>query len=127
VRAVRNTDIRFAYDFSDSNNSFQYGGPRIAALTANNQFIPLPDVDNSWHRLTADVRYFVNDRAGIGIGYYFDKFDVTDWNTVDSEGPVGFASATGVPRIDWLGGLITGYGNRPYTGSTLSLRALYRF
>jgi hypothetical protein len=127
LRAVRNTDIRFAYDFSDSNNSFQYGGPRIAALTANNQFIPLPDVDNSWHRLTADVRYFVNDRAGIGIGYYFDKFDVTDWNTIDSEGPVGFASATGVPRIDWLGGLITGYGNRPYTGSTLSLRALYRF
>jgi MtrB/PioB family decaheme-associated outer membrane protein len=127
LRAVRNTDIRLAYDFSDSNNSFQYGGPRIAALTALNQFIPLPDVDNSWHRVTADVRYFINDRAGIGIGYYFDTFDVSDWNTIDSEGPVGFAPATGVPRIDWLGGLITGYGNRPYTGSSISLRALYRF
>jgi MtrB/PioB family decaheme-associated outer membrane protein len=127
LRAVRNTDIRVAYDFSDSNNSYVHGGPRIAALTTAGQFIPLPDVENTWHRLTADVRYFFTDRAGLGIGYYFDKLDVVDFNTVDTEGPVGFASATGVPRIDWLGALITGYGNRPYTGSTFSLRALYRF
>jgi hypothetical protein len=40
---------------------------------------------------------------------------------------VGFAAATGVPRIDWLGGLATGYGNRPYEGSTFLVRALVRF
>jgi len=61
------------------------------------------------------------------VAALFDKLDVVDFNTVDTEGPVGFAPATGVPRIDWLGALITGYGNRPYTGSTFSLRALYRF
>lgn len=127
LRVVRNTDVRVSYDFSDSNNSFQHGGPRIAALTALGQFIPLPDVDNTWHRVTADVRYALNERAGIGLAWYFDKLDVVDWNTIDTDGPVGLAAATGVPRIDWLGGLMTGYGNRPYRGNTVSLRALYRF
>ena len=127
LRAVRNTDIRFAYDYSDSNNSFVHGGPRVAALTSTNQFIPLPDVENTWQRLTADVQYFVTSRAGVGVGYYFEKLDIVDFNTIDTNGPVGFASATGEPRIDWLGGLMTGYGNRPYTGHTVYLRALYRF
>jgi len=127
TRALRNTDIHLGYDYSDSNNSFVHGGPRIAALTAISQFIPLPAVENSWHRLTADVSYFLNARVGIGVGYYFEKLDVTDFNTLDTDGPVGFTPATGIPRLDWLGGLTMGYGNRPYTGHTVSLRGLYRF
>ena len=127
LRAVRNTDIRFAYDYSDSANSFVHGGPRITALTASNQFIPLPDVENTWQRLSADVQYFFTSRAGIGVGYYFEKLDVVDFNTVDTNGPGGFAPATGDPRLDWLGGFTLGYGNRPYTGNTAYVRLLYRF
>jgi MtrB/PioB family decaheme-associated outer membrane protein len=127
LRALRNTDIRFGYDYSDSNNSFVHGGPRIAALTALNQFIPLPDVENTWHRATADVQYFFTTRAGVGVGYYFEKLDIIDFNTIDTNGPAGFAPETGDPRIDWLGGLVTGYGNRPYTGHTAYVRLLYRF
>jgi MtrB/PioB family decaheme-associated outer membrane protein len=127
LRAVRRTDIRFAYDYSDSNNSFVHGGPRVATLAAAGQFIPLPDVANRWHRFTADIRYFLTERAGIGAGYYFEKLTIADFNTIDTNGPVGFAPATGQPRIEWLSGLITGYGNRPYTGHTVYLRALYRF
>jgi hypothetical protein len=127
LRAVPNTDIRVAYDYTGSDNSFVHGGPRIAALTAINQFIPLPDVENRWHRLNADAQYFFTDRAGVGIGYYFETFDVVDFNTLDTNGPTGFTPATGEPRIDWLGGLVTGYGNRPYTGHTAYVRVLYRF
>jgi MtrB/PioB family decaheme-associated outer membrane protein len=127
VRAIRNTDIRVGYDYSDSNNSFVHGGPRIAALTTANQFIPLPDVDNRWHRITADVNYFFTARAGVGVGYYFETLDVEDFNTVDTNGPVGFAPATDTPRLDWLGALTLGYGNRPYTGHTTYVRLLYRF
>jgi MtrB/PioB family decaheme-associated outer membrane protein len=126
-RAFRNTDIRFGYDYSDSDNSFVHGGPRIAALAAIGQFIPLPNVTNKWHRATADVRYFFTARAGVGVGYYFEKLDVSDWNTLDTNGPVSFTPATGVPRLDWLGGLTMGYGNRPYNGSTAYVRLLYRF
>jgi hypothetical protein len=124
---VPNTDIRFSYDVTDSNNSFVHGGPRVAALTALNQFIPLPDVDHTWHRANADVQYFFSTRVGVGVGYYFEKLDIVDFNTIDSEGPVGFAPQTEEPRIDWLGGLTTGYGNRPYTGNTGYVRLLYRF
>ena len=127
LRAFRNTDIRFGYDFSDSDNSFVHGGPRIVSLTAANQFIPLPNVENTWQRLSADVQYLFNTRVGVGVGYYFEKLDVVDFNTVDTNGPVGFAPGTDDPRLDWLGGLTLGYGNRPYTGNTVYVRALYRF
>ena len=127
LRAIRNTDIRFGYDFNDSDNSFVHGGPRIAALASLNQFIPLPDVGNTWQRATADVHYFFTSRTGIGVGYYFEKLAIADFNTIDTNGPVGFAPATGEPRIDWLGGLIMGYGNRSYTGHTAYVRVLYRF
>jgi MtrB/PioB family decaheme-associated outer membrane protein len=127
LRAIAKTDIRLGYDYSDSDNSFVHGGPRIAALAAAGQFIPLPNVTNKWQRLSADVQYYFVPKVGVGVGYYFEKLDVTDWNTIDTNGPVGFTDATGVPRIDWLGGLITGYGNRPYTGNTGYVRLLYKF
>ena len=128
LRAIRNTDIRVAYDFNDSDNSFVHGGPRVdSLLAAAGQFIPLPNVTNTWHRVTADVQYFLNAHAGLGVGYYFEKLDVVDFNTIDTNGSVAFAGATGDPRIDYLGGLLMGYGNRPYTGSTVYVRALYRF
>lgn len=127
VRAFPNTDIRFSYDFADSDNSFVHGGPRIAALAAAGQFIPLPNVTNTWHRANADVQYFFTNRAGVGLGYYLEKLDVIDWNTVDENGPVGLNPQTETPRLDWLGGLTTGYGNRPYTGNSIYLRLLYRF
>jgi hypothetical protein len=40
--------------------------------------------------------------------------------------PLGLNAATGVPRIDWLGALMTGYGNRPYRAQTGYVRLLYR-
>ena len=39
----------------------------------------------------------------------------------------GISGAEMINTTHWLGALITGYGNRPYRGSTVSLRALYRF
>ena len=127
MRAVRNTDIRVGYDYSDSKNSYVHGGPRIAALAALNQFIPLPNVENTWHRATADLQYFFTAKVGVGFGYVFDKLDIVDFSTVDTNGPVGFTPATGEPRIDYLGVLLTGYGNRPYKGSTGFLRLLLHF
>jgi hypothetical protein len=127
LRAVRNTDIRFSYDLSDSNNAFVHGGPRIDSLAAANQFMALPDVDSTWQRASVDVQHFLNNRVGIGVGWYFENLDVVDFNTLDTDGPVGFAAETGDPRLDWLGGLTLGYGNRPYTGNTLTTRVIYRF
>ena len=120
-------DVRFSYEMNDSDNAFTYGGPRIPALQAAGQFIPLPNIVNEWNRFTVDLKYFFTEKVGLGVGYWWEKLDIEDWNTIDSNGPVGFADATGIPRIDWLGGLMTGYGNRPYDGGTFFVRALVRF
>jgi MtrB/PioB family decaheme-associated outer membrane protein len=127
LQLVAKTDVRLAYELSDSGNSFVHSGPRIASLQSAGQFIPLPDVTNTWHRFTVDAKHFFKPKIGVGVGYYFEKLNVEDFSVIDSNGPVGFAPATGVPRIDWLGVLLTGYGARPYTGNTVFARLLYKF
>jgi hypothetical protein len=37
-----------------------------------------------------------------------------DFATIDANGSVGFMPATDTARIDYLGGLITGYSQGPY-------------
>lgn len=120
-------DVRFSFERNDSDNAFDFGGPRIPALQAAGQFIPLPTVVNEWNRFTVDVKYYLTSNVGIGVGYWYDKLEITDWNTLDSAGPAGIFGADGIPRIDWLGGLMTGYGNRPYSGGRVFARLLYRF
>ena len=135
VDTLPKTDLRFAYDFSDSNQAFIHSGPRITALATNailtagdsrpcaagltSCFEGLPNVTNTWHRFTADLRYNVTTRVGFGVAYWYEKFDVSDFATVDV--------TPGVPRIDYLGSLTTGYGNRPYKGQTGFIRLLYTF
>lgn len=120
-------DLRVSYEMNDSDNAFTYGGPRIPALLATNAFVPLPNVVNEWQRLSVDLKYFLTSAVGAGIGYSYDKQSITDFNTIDSNGPVGFTDATGIPRIDYMGSLRTGYGNRPYEGHRVFARVLYRF
>jgi hypothetical protein len=124
---VRGAGVRFGYDYSDSDNAFVHGGPRIDSLQAAAQFIPLPNVTNSWHRLTADVKFFFTKNVGLGVGYYYEKLNVSDFATIDANGSVGFTSPTGTTRIDYLGALFSGYGSRPYDGQNFFLRLLYRF
>jgi hypothetical protein len=132
VKALAKTDIRFAYDYSDSNQDFLFGGPRIDSLTAIGQFIPLPNVTNKWQHATIDLRYALSKKIGIGVSYMYEKLDVADFATIDTAGPATLPLAqlgtqTNTPRIDWLGTITTGYGNRPYTGQTAIVRVFYMF
>ena len=61
--AQSKADVRFSYERNDSDNAFTYGGPRIPALQAAGQFIPLPNVVNEWNRFTIDVKYFCHAEA----------------------------------------------------------------
>ena len=74
---------------------------------------------NSWHRTSADVRYFFTKKIGLAGTYWYEKFDVSDYATIDL--------TPGTPRIDYLGSITLGYGNRPYSGSTGMLRLLFSF
>ena len=92
---------------------------RPCAAGVNSCFEALPNVTNKWHRLTADVRYGITSKVGVAASYWYERLDITDFATLDL--------TPGVPRIDYLGLLSTGYGNRPYKGSTGSVRLLYTF
>jgi putative beta-barrel porin MtrB/PioB len=118
-KVIPKTDVRFNYDFSDSDNGFIFGGPRIDSLLVVGQFVPLPNVTNRWQRVSADVKYYFHKQVGIAAGYWYEKFDVNDFNTIDL--------TPGTPRIDLLGEISTGYGNRPYKGSTGFVRMIYLF
>ncbi len=127
-KVLKKTDIRIGYDYSDSDQAFVHGGPRIAALT----FVALPNVTNTWHRATADLRYSLSEKVGLGFSYWFEKFDVEDFAAINTAGPMSLprpelGAQTNDPRIDWLGALTTGYGNRPYKGQTGVVRVFYRF
>ncbi|MCX6544577.1 MAG: MtrB/PioB family outer membrane beta-barrel protein [Acidobacteria bacterium] len=133
-KLIPNADLRFAYTYSDSNNSFIHGGPRITALLTNailtpgdtkpcatgytSCFEPLPNVTNKWQRLTADAKIFVNKRVDLGVSYWYEKLDVSDYAAINN--------ADGTPRIDYLGALTTGYGSRPYKGSTFFGRVIVK-
>jgi hypothetical protein len=132
VKAIEKTDIRVGYDYSDSDQAFVHGGPRIGSLSALGQFVALPNVTNTWHRATVDLTYTISPKIGVGVGYWYEKFDVSDFATINTAGPQSLpvpvlGAQTDTPRIDYLGGLITGYGNRPYTGQTGFVRLFYMF
>jgi len=143
LKVESHTDVHFGYTYSSSDNAFVHGGPRIQALRTNailtpgdtapcaagvsSCFIPLPSVTNTWQRFTADARIEATKKIGFGLTYWYEKLDISDFATIDTNGSVGFAAATGTPRIDYLGSLTTGYGNRPYKGNTFFARVFYLF
>jgi MtrB/PioB family decaheme-associated outer membrane protein len=132
LNTFKNTGIRFAWSYSDSDNGFLLGGPRVdpsvaGSLAALGQFEQLPNVTNTWQQFMVDLKYSFSSKVGFALGYFYEKLDISDFATIDTNGSVGFTSATGNPRIDYLGGLTTGYGNRPYKGSTFTARLLYTF
>jgi hypothetical protein len=136
-KLLANTLIKFTYDYSDSDNAFVHSGPRIFELQNNvaltpgdtkpcaagvtSCFLALPNVTNKWQRAAVDLKYFFTTKVGVGLGYWYEKFDVSDYSTFDIPGQPG------TPRIDILGEINTGYGNRPYKGQTGFFRVLYQF
>ena len=67
----------------------------------------------------ADVKYMFTAKVGIGLGYWYEKLDIADYSTLNN--------ADGSPRIDPLGAIQTGYGNRPYKGQTGLARLIFKF
>jgi hypothetical protein len=132
IKALEKTDIRLGYNMSDSDQGYLFGGPRIASLTAANQFVALPNVTNKWQQATVDVRYYVSKKFGLGAFYMYEKFDVEDFSAINSAGPqtlpvAALGTQTDTPRIDWLGEISTGYAPRPYKGQTGIIRVFYEF
>ncbi len=134
AKLIEKTDIRFGYDYSNSDQAFVHGGPRISSLaaTAPGQFVALPNVTNSWSQLTLDLTYALSKKMAVGFSLLREDFDVSDYATINTGGSQTLPDArvgaqSDKARIDWWGSLLTGYGNRPYTGTTGVVRVFYFF
>jgi len=138
IKALPNTDLRVAFNYSDSDNGLDLNGPRIEQFKAPDNlalrstgdtracstgiascFIPLPNVTNSWTQVRVDLKHMFRPALGIGVGYMYENLGIVDFATTDV--------SPGVPRMDPLGAITTGYGNRPYTGSVITTRLIYTF
>ncbi|MBI2835227.1 MAG: MtrB/PioB family outer membrane beta-barrel protein, partial [Acidobacteria bacterium] len=137
IKALPKTEIRIGYDYNRSDNGFLFGGPRIqelltgraitpgapnpCAVGVTSCFEPLPNVMNKWQHALVDLRYFVTPKVGIGGGYFFDKYDVSDFASPSLNGNLT------TPRYDPLGELYLGYALRPFKAHTGFLRLIYLF
>jgi hypothetical protein len=130
LNAIKNTGIRFSYNYSDSDNALVLGGPRTVTLyntiDANGfrTFEQLPAVTNDWQQFMVDLKYTFSAKVGFAVAYMYEKLGIDDFATINLPGTSGYGAQ---PRIDYLGGLTTGYANRPYKGSTFTARLLYTF
>jgi len=68
-------------------------------------------------RGTTDVIYSLSPHVGVGVSYWYERYDVTDFSL----------DAQAISRLDLPGALLLGYGYRPYTGETLWARIFYRW
>jgi hypothetical protein len=134
--AFRNTNIKLSFDHSSSDNAYVFSGPRIQELLTNSALTPtdnqkpcptgytscfeqLPAITNNWNVVKADVTHMFSQKLGAGVSYWYEKLDITDYSATNL--------SNGSPRIDPLGAITTGYGNRPYKGQTGMLRLIYAF
>ena len=133
VKVIPKADIRFGYDYDHSDNAFAYGGQRvldmisgIASTPGDSKpcsgavpcFNPLPNATNKLVAASVDLKYFITPKIALGANFLHQKFDVSDFST-----PGALNSNT----YDPLGGLILGYGFRPYTANVGGFRVMYLF
>ena len=117
VKLIPKTEIRFGVDYSKSDQGFLYGGPRILTTAAAGTFVPLPNIGNKLMGASVDLKYFISPKIALGVNFLHQKYDVNDWSTP------GNVSNT----FDPLGGLIIGYGFRPYNVNIGGFRVIYLF
>jgi len=106
-----------------------HGGPRIASLSAANQFVALPNVTSTWQQLTLDVAYSISKNFGIGLYYLFEKLDVEDWATINTAGPQTLpVSALGAQTVPSPASALNGSGaGSTEKGRSVGLEHLIHF
>jgi len=111
---VRNTSLHIGYD--DVHDYARY----VYQLTPDTTLGPLqqlPRIFNHFSLATADVRYTLSKRVGVGAGYRMDNFDTTD-----------FALTPGIMNTPLIPAFLNlQYQWRPYTVHTGFVRLFYTF
>ena len=109
---AKRTTVRLAYDYVNANARYLYLLPANTTLA---QPQPLAPVRNEIQRASADLRYSLSQKLGLGLGYWYESYDTQD-----------FARSPGTLDSPFFPALINlMYLNRPYRAHTASVRLLY--
>jgi MtrB/PioB family decaheme-associated outer membrane protein len=128
VRIGGKVDLGFTYDFSRARATYTYSTGPVEDRTLPEEVIvdpsltvppdaQLPTTLSELHRGTADVRYALTDRVGIGVSWWHERYRVNDF-TLDAES---------TPNLARSSALLMGYLYRPYTANTIWARLFYRW
>ena len=112
ARLFERASLTAAYDYVGSRAEYVYTlAPNSSLATPQ----PLEPVRNTFHTVTAEVRYPLGSRLGLGVGYRFDGYDVDD-----------FALSPGTLNSPLLPTFINTMNQwRAYDAHTGSVRLLY--
>ena len=111
---AKRTTARVAYDYVNANARYVYLLPANSTLVQPQQ---LPPVRNEIQRASVDLRYSLSQRLGVGLGYWYDRYDAQD-----------FARSPGTLDSPFFPALINlMYLNRPYRAHTASARLIYNW
>ena len=131
---ARNAELRVDYDYSKYNGLYLYDvGPAYTPSPSEPGGIgQLPAITSNEHRISVDLRYFLRSNVAIGVAYWYDDYEVSDFTL----GPTGESFSSGVARppifedqpVDSaINGVVLNYFYRPYTSHTGWLRLTYLF
>ncbi|HVZ21377.1 MAG TPA: MtrB/PioB family outer membrane beta-barrel protein, partial [Vicinamibacterales bacterium] len=109
---VRKTALRLGYDTVHDDAQYVYG---LAPNSTLPPVVQLPNVTNHFGTFTADARYTISKKVGVGAGYRLDHFDTND-----------FALTPGIMDNELIPTFLgIGYQYRPYNVNTGFVRLFY--
>ena len=131
-RLVRNTEVRFDYDYNRYNGRYVYAtGPAYSPTpTAPGRVAQLPELSSEENRFSTDVRYFIRRNVAVGFAYWYTDYTVNDF----ALGPPGETFVSGIARPAVfegqvpdapVNGVVLNYFYRPYTSNTAWVRLTY--
>lgn len=131
-RLVRNTEVRFDYDYNRYSGRYIYmtGPAYLPTPAVPGGVAQLPELSSEENRAGMDVRYFIRRNVAIGFAYWYADYTVDDFALE----PPGESFVAGIARppifqnqaLDSaINGVVLNYFYRPYTSHTTWVRLTY--
>jgi MtrB/PioB family decaheme-associated outer membrane protein len=119
---IEKTEARLSFNYSDYTGSYRHELPANTSLATPQR---LPDIDSTEARGTIDLRYFLTKRVAVGLVYWYDRYDVSDF-TLSPDVVSGVAQpAVEEGQNATVNALLLNYFYRPFTAHTAWLRLTY--
>jgi MtrB/PioB family decaheme-associated outer membrane protein len=134
LRSLPKTDIRLSYDLSDGKATYLYQLTPGSTITTGVVYGPgvslaaipvvqLPTLKNKLTDGRIDVSYFVRQNIALGVGYWYEAYNVDDFSLNSST--TGQLNPTNVTTGVFANTIYSGYLYRNYTAHSGWLRMSY--